>query len=40
MCFASILRQFRTFVEIDHEIISMVIPLPYTESFNKVVISY
>ena len=36
----SILTRSYTFVEIYHEIISMVILLPSTESFKKVVVSY
>ena len=37
---SSILARSHTFVEIDHEIISMVILLPSTESFKRVVVSY
>ena len=36
----SILTRSRTFVEIDHEIISTVILLLSAESFKKVVVSY
>ena len=37
---SSIPARYHTFVEIDHEIISMVILLPSAESFKKVVVSY
>ena len=37
---SSIRARSRTFVQIDHEIISMVILLPSTESFKKGIVSY
>ena len=37
---SSITSRSHTFVEIDHEIISTVILLPFADSFKKVVVSY
>ena len=37
---SSILVRFYTFLKIDHEIISTVIPLPSTDSFKKGCVSY